>query len=226
MSRGVDAVSFVFMHDQIMNEYTTEAVVNGSTEWVVTFPTKAFYVYEESSGSATPVAPFTSVWDGMGACEVVTLDRIWDREEQTPGTVPGEPVPPIVSPAPPNPEIPGVPAFKLCYETSVIEFGPGGGDATGILGSTNFHNVDNEALGFEFGWARLQLAEYPETDAAGEIVPGGATLTRNLDSLTGLPVTGFRVERFVNSFLDGGSTLANYGGIFQHKGTRMQSASN
>jgi hypothetical protein len=227
-SRGVDAVSYVFMHDQIMNEYTTEAVVNGSTEWVVTFPTKAFYVYAESSGSETAVAPFTSVWDGTGACEVVVLDRIWDREEATPGTVPGEPVPPIVSPAPPNPEIPGVVPFKLCYETSVIEFGPkddvGIDTTTGILGSSNFHNIDNEALGFEFGWARLQLNEHPETDAAGEIVPGGAVLTRNLDSLTGLPVTGFRVERFVNSFLDGGSTLANYGGIFQHKGTRMQSA--
>ena len=231
MTRGVDAVSYVFMHDQIMNEYTTEAVVNASTEWVVTFPTKAFYVYSESSGSETAVAPFTSVWDGTGACEVVVLDRIWDREEATPGTVPGEPVPPIVSPAPPNPEVPGVVPFTLCYETSVIEFGPRDdlsvnplGVTSGILGSSNFHNIDNEALGFEYGWARLQLADYPETDAAGEIIPGGATLTRSLDSLTGLPVTGFRVERFVNSFLDGGSTLANYGGIFQHKGTRMQSA--
>jgi len=41
----------------------------------------------------------------------------------------------------------------------------------------------------------------------------------------GLPVTGFAVQRFANGFLgDGANVLANYGGIFQHKGTRMTSA--
>ncbi len=52
LTRGVDAVSFVFMHDQVMNEYTTETLVGAATEWVLTFPTKSFYVYEEESGSA------------------------------------------------------------------------------------------------------------------------------------------------------------------------------
>lgn len=231
-TRGVDAVSFLFMHDQIMNEYTTETPVNGATEWVVTFPTKAFYVYEESSGSSDPVNPFTSTWDGSGACEVVSLDRIWDREEQTPGLVPGVPIPPIVSPAPPDPEVPGVVPFSLCFETSVIRFD--GSDtvpaplvsATEILGSTNFHSIGNGVLGFEAGWVRLQLADYPETDpATGEIIPGGQTLTRTLDSLTGLPITGFAVQRFENGFLgEGSNVLANYGGIYGHKGTRMQSS--
>ena len=229
-TRGVDAISYLFMHDQIMNTYTTGGIANGETEWVITFPTKAFYVYEESSGSASPVAPFTSTWDGTGACEVVVLDTLWDREEQVAGLIPGQPIPPIVSPAPPNPEIPGVVPFSLCYETSVIEFN---GDqasidtSSSILGSANFHTIDNGALGFAAGWARLQLAEHPETDAAGEIIPGGNTLTRNLDSLTGLPVTGFAVERFSNGTLTndaGEAVLANYGGIFGHKGTRMQSA--
>ena len=235
--RGVDAVSTVFMHDQIMNEYTTEAAVAANTEWVVTFPTKAFYVYEESSGSTAPVAPFTSTWQGNGACEVVQLDRIWDREEQTPGTVPGTPVPPIVSPAPPNPEVPGVIPFNLCFETSVIRFGdpspdPEGptpkdlvNDGTEILGSRNFHTIDNDVLGFQYGWARLQMNEHPETNAAGEIIVGGTTQTRELNGLMGLPVTGFAVQRFANGFLgDGANVLANYGGIFQHKGTRLTSA--
>jgi len=235
-TRGVDAISYLFMHDQIMNEYTTEAVVNGATEWVVTFPTKAFYVYKESSGSASAIAPFTSTWNGSGACEVVVLDTLWDREEQVAGIVPGQPIPPIVSPAPPNPEIPGVVPFSLCFETSIIRFDGTTDDgastlpvvtSTEILGSTNFHSIANGALGFEAGWARLQLAEHPEVDAAGEIIPGGDTLTRTLDSLTGLPVTGFAVQRFSNGTLvdgNGNAVLANYGGIFGHKGTRMQSA--
>jgi hypothetical protein len=44
--RGVDAVSAVFMHEHIMNEYTKEVGLAAATEWVVTFPTKNFYVDE------------------------------------------------------------------------------------------------------------------------------------------------------------------------------------
>jgi hypothetical protein len=42
--RPIDAVSAVFMHENIMNEYTSNADLNAGTEWVVTFPTKNFYV--------------------------------------------------------------------------------------------------------------------------------------------------------------------------------------
>ena len=43
-SRGVDAISAVFMHETIVNEYTLDEALSASTEWVITFPTKAFYV--------------------------------------------------------------------------------------------------------------------------------------------------------------------------------------
>jgi hypothetical protein len=45
--RPVGAVSAVFMHENLMNEYTLDDALAASTEWVVTFPTKAFYVDEE-----------------------------------------------------------------------------------------------------------------------------------------------------------------------------------
>jgi hypothetical protein len=35
------------MHENLMNEYTLDDALAASTEWVVTFPTKAFYVDEE-----------------------------------------------------------------------------------------------------------------------------------------------------------------------------------
>jgi hypothetical protein len=44
--RSVDAISALFMHENLMNEYVTDPDVAASTEWVVTFPTKAFYVDE------------------------------------------------------------------------------------------------------------------------------------------------------------------------------------
>jgi hypothetical protein len=43
---SVNAVSAVFMHDTMMNEYNVEDALNANSEWVVTFPTKAFYVNE------------------------------------------------------------------------------------------------------------------------------------------------------------------------------------
>ncbi|MCH7508106.1 MAG: hypothetical protein IID60_12505, partial [Proteobacteria bacterium] len=44
--RGVDAISAVFMHETLVNEYTLSEALSASTEWVITFPTKAFYVDE------------------------------------------------------------------------------------------------------------------------------------------------------------------------------------
>jgi len=231
-SRGVDAVSFVFMHDAIMNEYTTQESVNGASEWVIAFPTKSFYTYTPESGSDMAVDPFVSEWDILTetSCEPVLLDTIYDRNEQTKLIVDpsGNPIPPIVSPKPPGvidtPE-PYEP-FDLCYEVSVIEFGPEACaddvciDATSnILGSSNFHNIDNTALGFQHGWARLDMLNY-ETDADGD---GVAEMNQRneLGGLLGLPVTGFAVQSFTNGFLgEGSTTLANYGGIFQHKATR------
>jgi hypothetical protein len=243
LTRGVDAVSFVFQHDQLMNEYTTEDVVNAGTEWVITFPTKHFYVYAPSSGSALPIHPFTSVWDKANAadaaCEVVLLDTLWDREETsfTPTVDPGDEVPPIVSPAPPiivDPLKPIIP-FELCYETSVIRFGgpqasiPEIDPTSEILGSSNYHSIHNEDFGYQTGWMRIQLDDYGhDANGDGVIDPGEAALSRyplGTDGvaygLEGLPVTGFAVQRFENNFLgDGADVLANYGGIFQHKATR------
>ena len=264
LERGVDAVSYVLMHDTIMNEYTTESGVGASTEWVITFPTKQFYVHQMFlntyadyrdngllDGSATdpntaPRDPFTSTWtwvnstyyttgDNKGQvktpgyvnypCEVVQLDTIWDREERTivePDAPPGTPIPPIVSPAPPpttDPDPDAVIPFELCYETSVISFGDGAGS---VLGSSNTHNIDNTELGFESGWARLDLWDATwDADESGVIEDDEVVFRDSLGGLNGLPVTGFAVQRFENAFLgDGSNVLANYGGIFGHKGTR------
>jgi hypothetical protein len=242
LARGVDAVSYVFMHDQIMNEYTTEADTLARTEWVVTFPTKHFYVYAPSAGgSDVPVAPFTTVWDSESddprACEVVLLDTIWDREERTivNPDVPGGEVPPIVSPRPPGEIIDPDPIqpFQLCYETSVIAFGEPmlvtvddvdvPAPQSPMLGSYNYHTVDNSVLGFDYGWARLQLDDYPhDANLDGVIDANEEMFTRaDLGGLQGLPVAGFAVQTFRNGFLgEGGATIGNYGGIYQHKSTR------
>ncbi|MDH4019115.1 MAG: hypothetical protein OEU84_05895 [Xanthomonadales bacterium] len=199
LEEPIDAVSYVLMHDAIMNEYTTEKAVLAQTEWVVTFPTKRFYVNQ------SPVrAPFTTEWDytefdlddddelvpvGLAtACETVELDRMYDREERYPGdpecgTPGGEACPlpggPIVSPAPPiDPVDPLAPIlFNLCYESNVIRFGgdayhiPGAGkpNMTEILGAPQYLNFDNEEAGYQYGWARIELDDYIDVTA----LPGG-----------------------------------------------------
>ncbi|WP_191621356.1 hypothetical protein [Marinihelvus fidelis] len=244
LTRGLDAVSYVFMHDQIMNEYATEPTgtgIDSDTEWVITFPTKHLYVNQPAPADI----PFTNVWvgngDDSGACEVVLLEGEYDREEGTPGDNPNPGEGPVVSPSIPD-ALPGLIPFELCFETNVIRFGDidevaemGDDDeyvftaATEIFGTpaNRYHNID---LGddFQFGWVQIELDDYPhDQNQNGLIDPNEADLSRDaLGGLEGLPVTGFSANRYGNSSLgEGGDVLANYGGIFQHKGTRKVASS-
>jgi hypothetical protein len=252
---GVDAVSAVFMHDNMMNTYTVQEDLSAASEYVFTFPTKSFYVdpaivgtysiYEpdpedvEGCNGWTPGdwfppggpdgvlepekwprwatcdyieyeftnvrPPFTVGFDGT-ACEIANVGH-WDREESpsTPGT-PGD-IPPIVSPPPPPGTIPPGPApFALCYEVNRLDVG--GGD---IFGETDLLSTTD--LGNEAGWVRLNFSYNVD------LKDGLGKFERHQDrnGLVGLPVTGFTAEEYENGFLEGGSVLANYGGLFQHK---------
>ncbi len=56
-SRSIGAISAVFMHDNVMNEFTTEEDLFASTDWVFTFPTKAFYVDSDKTGVSVEYIP-------------------------------------------------------------------------------------------------------------------------------------------------------------------------
>ncbi len=43
-TQQVDAVSAVLMHDQVLNEFVLDAATHSGTDWVMTFPTKRFYL--------------------------------------------------------------------------------------------------------------------------------------------------------------------------------------
>lgn len=202
--RGVDAVSAVLMHNTLLNEYVVEAATAAGTDWVVTFPTKNFYVQRRvvTSGGVTTVLdaipPFTEVFGGQGAtpvaggaCEDVGL-KTWDREEQTAvGEVDFSPLPPGGR-------------NVLCWETNVITF-----DNTNVLGSENLLNNINP--GFESGWMRLS---FTNVENVLESVEG--------DLYQGLPTIGFAVQHYVNGALevDGATVLSNYANLFDHRATR------
>lgn len=210
-----NAVSAAITRNQVINEYVLDASTASGTDWVVTFPTKRFYVGTEATSSAHTAAPFPS-GSGVnrlfnqnfgtgGSCDTINL-ALRDREEQL-DTAVGN----VFSPAPPGA------SASLCWEANVITFLHTATlpTSSSILGSTN-HYLYNVPGAFSNGWMSL-------TWAAG--------VTVNSPSITpaaglvhyGLPVVGLMVQDFVNSTIvtgTGAAAGAAHGGQFVHKYTR------
>jgi len=209
----VNAVSAIYMHNNIYNEYALDSALNGATEWVMTFPTKRFYV--DSDPAIPPfTAPFNDddVADGA-ACEEIGIS-FTDREEGDPGQAPGQ-----VNFSPFDPSSPLAPV--LCYEAQVITFGQE--DNTGpsaILGSPNSQNISTDTVTggtFENGWATINFT----SDSLGNGTH--AYTSFDMDTYLGLPVTGFQITVVQNGTLvdsAGTSVLSNYAGLFGHRASR------
>lgn len=177
-----------------------------------------------------PRAPFGTLFDGE-ACEPVSF-TFYNREELTPTGSFGI-IPPIVSPAPPTPDV-DPETFDLCYETNVVRFASAEAevpDASEILGEPRFITLPL-ADRFPAGWAEFDMDPGPATYDAADFLDREIQQARELSTdLTfgngpgtyyGLPVVGFAVNTFSNGTLsvDGSAVLSNYGGTFQHRGTR------
>src|SRR5207237_837762 len=72
-----DPVSAVLMQAQVLNEFVLDTVTKSGTDWVVTFPTKRFYV---AAGSGAAQRPFQNNFGASGACDDVGAN-LFDREE-------------------------------------------------------------------------------------------------------------------------------------------------
>lgn len=197
-SAGAQAVSAVFMRDEVYNEYSFEADVNGMSQWIITFPTKFFHV---NTTAPNAIPPFTDKWDGEEACESFEI-AVWDREEQFDTTQGG------ISPPPPGGTNP-----TFCYEANTLEFRAPGADvgSSNVMGANNLTSIQGVSGGTENGWARISF-----NDSANVMIPDVGT------PYAGLPVAGFMIQRFTNNNAQPGM-LAQYGGLFNHKG-RVNSA--
>ncbi len=214
---GIDAVSIVLMMESLMNDYVTEALINASTDWVITFPTKRFYVNgwdADANGNPDIIAnepnnnpePFTSYWtdesiadvDGS-ACETIGISY-WDREEGKEA-----PNPLDFSPQPPGPS-----GFALCYEANILSIN--GSDIAG--GGYTRSNI-NLANGFTAGWMRLDFTGSYD-NANGDTYDRRIRLT-NKNSVYGLPTIGHAVTEFLNSGGGAAGVTANYQYESEHK---------
>ncbi|HEX3895845.1 MAG TPA: hypothetical protein VHW73_06515 [Rudaea sp.] len=208
-SEAIDAVSSVFMASNVYNEYAASAAGNG-TDWVLTFPTKRFYVDSSITLTSSPILPFEEEFganeDGL-SCTVVGIVN-YDREENTlAATGCG------FSPCPP-----GQPPSSICHETNVITFNANS-TTNSVLSSTLTSNI--VPIG-SAGWAALNLNPNPgvSPDDIFNVVggPHNLRLATNGNEFHGLPVTGFQATNFVV----GGSTsiLANYSSVNRHRISR------
>ena len=135
--------------------------------------------------------------------------------------------PPIVSPAPPgDPDDPDEAPLEFCYEVNILRFGsgvvfgtPDAGPVCGAEDGVSLCRTVSETA--DSGWADIDLSFITEDEDDGL-----DDLERHQDrhGLVGLPVIGFAAYEFENGFLGepGASVLANYGGLFGHKGSVRQ----
>lgn len=201
-----DAVSALLSRTSVINQFSVNPANNALTDWVVTFPTKKFYVDQrETSAVRQPFAadPASSLFQVSApgeSCVTVGFD-IWDREEFSPDT----PDDLQFSPPPPPGE-----ASTICYETNVITFNGGN-----LLGSALAKNVSTPAdFNIPSGWMELTFP------AAGDLVSD----TGPWLGVTGLPVIGMALTTLENGVA--GDNLLNYGLAFEHAYTRSVSVVN
>lgn len=194
-AQNIDNVSALIMRSSVINDYVLAPEIDGKTDWVITFPTKRFYV-----NTATP-APFAEVWDATTStsCDPISVDY-WDREEATEGADPDD-----FSPRPPA----GA-GISLCNEVNTLTFLRSGTDEGSVFSAEFTNQTVTLDSGFENGWARIGF-----TDPT-------ATMTDGTSIINGLPVIGFSAMNFTNGTLqvEGVNTLSNYGGSSVHKGER------
>lgn len=207
---AIDAVSSLFTATAVMNEYVVASTIGASTEWVVNFPTKRFYVDPNYTlDQAIAFRPFDVGFGAGGdgtSCVPVTI-AYYNREEAAPGGSIG------FSPRPKH-------GNALCYEAQVVTFGQSGTGPTTILGSNLVTNIAVAAPQFTTGWAQIGFV-----GGVHALTPNGAAPAPNENTFYGLPVTGFSVTNYVNGELTdtatGHTVLSNYSGLYRHKFNRL-----
>ena len=197
---GINAVSSLFMAKSISNDVMANPALSGETDWVVTFPTRRYYV------NTSPAAlPFTDPYVGSGtaggpetSCETVSIIQTDREESETDAGSTG----PAFSPAPPSQ--PGVTGPQLCYETNTIAIN----GVSALNASVSTATVADVAKTLAWGedqpegWQTITFSANNYMDSTD----GNAAKRR----IQGLPVMGFAAFEYTNA-------TSNFGFVSDHK---------
>lgn len=192
----VNAVSALISRNTVANQYSVNPATGAQTDWVITFPTKYYYVDERQGGVGnSSVAPFeqsTTFQNGRGCAGVTVGFRFFDREEDEKiaiSTVGFSPAPPEADPD------------QVCNESQVLTFAN-----SNLLGSAEPANVPVDDAGFTKGWMSLVFPS------------AGALTSEDNYTFTGYPVIGFSATTLENG--TNNAAILNYGFSAQHGYTR------
>ena len=183
------AISSLFMMDAIFGEFAINGGIGANTEWVTSFPTKSYHVDPLFAPETVPIAPFTVALDTTGDCETAQI-QLYNRETGV--------------------NTAGQDSIDLCWGTNIFEFTKelNDNEASILLGSRNTTAISTPS---DTGWLNLKFSQRVNTTDESQN-------TVRAIAIDGLPMTGFAMQRYVNGNLDGG-ILANYAGLFIHKGS-------
>lgn len=207
-SRRVDAVTAVLMADRIHNDYQIGTATSRASDWVVTMPTKAFYVDRLYVGATatSAVPPFTRIYNGSPSAiprfAAVAYSRtLYSHEGISAGSFGGCGF--VCTPGFPPP-----PSFTR--NVNVIPIKPNVVAESSVLGSTLVSTIarfPGERTWQDSGSMSVNLDPPVEKHALLNSAEG--------KQLRGLPMIGFWASNFVSSkFAD--SAQANYATAVKH----------
>ena len=203
-AQAIDAVSALLMADRMIGAWDVTAASGAHTDWVVTLPTKQFYVDPAIIGSGGAIAPFTHVFGeaGSGEADADVFCRLYDRSGKA-----------LVDTAfdPRQPSCRG----GIGYETQVFSFQPHPVTQliqdSAVLGS---HTVIDEFYVLDqYAGTTAGTAAALFNTLANQLRPSNNGMVMN-----GLPVIGFAAIEYVNANVTPG-VLANYSGAFSLQST-------
>lgn len=236
----IDAISALFMTDTLYNDFSTDASIGARSDWIVTAPTKRFYVDPKYVGK-TAKPPFERAFEqGYSVGTIYRPDGTIIRQFASAFPYACVTTDPhaysrdgddyeIGHNGPDGFET--SPGLDPCLETSVLPFSVDSNDLPlSALGSqlTNAGDPTNDTLtvfdigGVPFSNGSLQLSFVHDGRAYDFGTPnplhhelGAAT---NGDVLTGEPVIGFLASSYVNGNVTRG-VLSNYSAAYAHRAT-------
>ncbi len=191
----MDALSAALSVASMSNVYYIGDDLAAATDWVISFPTKHYYVNDDTSTTTSgqdgiaSFDPGTKKWTyaapfdkGFGVTVMMTS---YDREETT--AVPTLDFSPSITST-----------NELVNEVNVLEL-------SGARSVFDSKLANTSAMSYDGGWAQLDFRTGKMTSNEGHVY-------------TGLPALGFSTTKVVNGNLNG--TLANYAVLYNHKYTR------
>jgi hypothetical protein len=217
--RGIDAVSAALMVDALNNEYLTASALGAHTDWIVTFPTKQFYVDKDQHPSDV-TRPFEVPFAGSGTPDSgrsnveTSTSQLFDGNGNGWAERFGECQAPAQERCPhPQPD--------LAYQVNVLAFLPPSLSLSSVFGSQLATSIVADP--FDYGLAELPMSEsgwlkleFNAVDPGMHMLSAGDADSSTQVRLIGLPVVGFMAYNIINSQAAPGR-LANYGGTFRHR---------